>query len=109
MKHLFSDASLQLYVRSGLESNIKIDGKEYCPMKHGVNMVTINFLDFKISKGRAFNLCSTLDAVNFLAELKKHRKNELIVLTTQGDLSGFCKGMNCLFELLHSVTWPQGV
>ena len=56
-------------------------------------MVTISFLDFKISKGRAFNLSSTLDAVNFLAELKKHRKNELVILTTQGNISVFCKGM----------------
>ena len=97
---MFLDASLQLLLKSGVDSSIKIDGKEYCPTKQGVNMVTINFLDFKISKGRAFSLSSSLAAVNLLAELKKHRKSELVILTTQGDMSEFFEGMHCLAKLV---------
>ena len=61
-------------------------------MKHGVNVVTINFLDFKISKGRAFDLSNPFSTVVLLAELKKHRNGELVILTTQGNMSSFSKG-----------------
>ena len=84
---------MQVDLKSGLDSNIRIDGKEHSPMKHGINLVTVDFLNFKIGKGKAFDLGSPVDAVNLLAELKNHRQNELLLLTTQGKVNSYITGL----------------
>eukprot|EP00795_Rhopilema_esculentum_P004910 gene4910-21245_t len=98
----FTDASLQLSLKAGIDSSIKIDGKEHSPVKHGINMVKINFLEYKISRGRAFDLGNLTDAASLLAELKNLKHNELFIMTTQGEVNSFMKevqGMNILTAL----------
>ena len=65
-------------------------------------MVKINFLEYKISKGRAFDLENLTDAASLLAELKNLKHNELFIMTTQGEVNSFMKGRQhvALFTLL---------
>lgn len=47
----FLDSVIEVQMQAGMDGSIIIDGTEYCPGKQGINLVSLDFINFKYSKG----------------------------------------------------------
>ena len=67
----------------GLESSIIIDGKEHCPGKQGINLVSLDFINYKYSKGQVIQP-SELE-VYLTENMDSIKKSDSLFIVTQGD------------------------
>ena len=84
---------VSLNLKSGRESSIIVEGKEYSPGKFGINLVTIEFSSFLIGKGRVFDVTKSDEIAALVRRIKELQHREVIILTTQGDVNRFLHGM----------------
>lgn len=69
---------------SGMDASIIIDGTEHCPGKQGVNTVSLDFVNFKYSKGLVLQP-EKLDVWLEKTHSESLEKWDPIFLVTQGD------------------------
>ena len=73
---------MNVALQSGVESSIRIDGKERCPGKPGVNMVLLDLIEYKFSSGILHSDDVLADVLN---QFKVMKDSEIIFMVTQGD------------------------
>lgn len=78
----FLENKMEVSLASGLEGSIIIDGTEHCPGKQGINLVTLDFMKFKYSKGLVVQPHDFLGHVSNCTELLKSGP---LFAVTQGD------------------------
>ena len=86
--HFLSDSSINVKLVSGMDASIIIDGTEYCPGKQGINIVSLDFVNFKYSKGLVLQPEKFANYLhdNHFGSLKKW---DPAFLVTQGDCTLF--------------------
>jgi len=86
----FSEAVIKVELVSGLEGSIKIDGTEYCPGKQGVNLVSLDFINYKYSRGKVIQPEELEEFVN--NHMTSWKKSDPVFVVTQGDCSVLQEG-----------------
>lgn len=75
---------IDVRLSAGLDGSIIIDGTEYCPGKQGINIVSLDFIRYKYSKGKVLQPHKLEDYMveNYIDTLKKW---DPVFIVTQGD------------------------
>ena len=82
---------------AGTEGSIIIDGTEHCPGKQGVNLISLDFVNYKYSKGRVIRP-EELQA--FVAShFESWKKSDPVFVVTQGDCTVLFEGSVCILTL----------
>ncbi|XP_047128177.1 uncharacterized protein LOC100208776 [Hydra vulgaris] len=79
----YLDLSLNVKLTCGLESSIVINEKEYCPGKQGINLISLDFLNYKYSKGLVIQPSELEAYLN--ANMDSLKKSDSLFIVTQGD------------------------
>ena len=80
----FLDTALDVKLTAGMDGSVIVDGTEYCPGKQGINIVSLDFINFKYSKGL---VVQPEKFKHYLKDSEQHtsKKWDPIFLVTQGD------------------------
>ena len=82
--HCFLDNCIDVKLSSGMDASIIIDGTEYCPGKQGINIVSLDFVNFKYSKGLVLKP-EKFDVYLQKTQCESLKKWDPVFLVTQGD------------------------
>ena len=77
------DAVIDVSLASGIEASIIIDGTEHCPGKQGINLVSLDFINYKYSKGKVIQPSELQAFVS--THFESMKESDPVFVATQGD------------------------
>lgn len=94
--YCISEEVIDVKLSAGLDGSIIIDGTEYCPGKQGINIVSLDFIRYKYSKGKVLqpDQLEKYMVENYIDTLKKW---DPVFIVTQGDCTVRSDGQGDLY------------